>query len=268
MKNEAPDYSEIFAKLERERGFRGGSYRQKCLRRRIAVRMRARGMSELSDYCRLLDRDPAEYDRLLRVLTINVSKFFRNHETWTSIRRSVVPELLKGERPIRVWSAGTAAGEEAYSLAILLKEALSLTGADPGPEEIRVLGTDIDGVALDKARAALYPEIALSETPAETRRRWFGEGPPYRLAAGIRSLVEFRQLDILDGRPDFSADLVLCRNLLIYLEGRAQKEVFRTFAEVLRPGGFLVLGRVETLGRVVRRHFEVLDLRERIYRRR
>ena len=267
MKGEALDYEEIFAKLERERGFQGGQYRPKCLRRRIAVRMRARGISDLTEYCKLLDHDPVEYDRLLRELTINVSKFFRNPETWAVIRNLVVPELLKDDGPIRVWSAGTAAGEEAYSMAIALREALPDGNGKEAAGRIRVLGTDIDATVLKQARAAEYPDEALSETPAETRRRWFSDGPPYRLEPDIRSLVEFRQLDILDGAPGFEADLVLCRNLLIYLESRAQKEVFRTFADVLRPDGFLVLGRVETLGRVVRKHFDVIDVRERIYRR-
>ena len=267
MKGEALDYEKIFAKLERERGFRGGQYRQKCLRRRIAVRMRARGISDPAEYSDLLDKDPAEYDRLLRALTINVSKFFRNPETWAVIRRVVVPELLKGDRPIRVWSAGTAAGEEAYSMAIALREAITDVNGAEAPDQIEVLGTDIDSVALEQAEAAEYPEEALSETPADSRRRWFSEGPPFRLKPSIRSLVEFRRLDVLDGVPDFMADLVLCRNLLIYLEGRAQKHVFRTFAEVLRPRGFLVLGRVETLGRAMRNHFDVIDVRERIYRR-
>ena len=267
MTGEALDYEAIFSKLERERGFRGGQYRKKCLRRRIAVRMRARAISDPARYCLLLDQDPAEYDRLLRTLTINVSKFFRNPETWAVIKRVVVPELLKGDRPIRAWSAGTAAGEEAYSVAITLREAISAGNGTVGTDLIRVLGTDIDPAVLEQAAAAAYPEESLSETPPETRRRWFSDGPPYRLDPTIRSLVEFRELDVLDGAPDIEADLVLCRNLLIYLEGRAQKDVFRTFADVLRPGGFLVLGRVETLGRVVRQHFDVIDVRERIYRR-
>ncbi len=100
------------------------------------------------------------------------------------------------------------------------------------------------------------------------RQRWFSVREPYRLKPVIRSLVEFKRLDILASRPEFDADLILCRNLLIYLDRKAQEQVFRMFVDVLRQGGFLVLGRVEGLARPVRRKFEVVSARERIYRKR
>jgi chemotaxis methyl-accepting protein methylase len=260
------DYTALFAKIERERGFRGNLYRQKCLRRRVAVRMRARGATTLEGYSAVLDADPTEYDRLLRALTINVSKFFRNPETWEIIRRDVLPNLLGKGRPLVMWSAGSAAGEEAYSLAISVWELLVRDGAEW--EGIRIIGTDIDRPSLDAARAAEYPEDALSETPPELQRRWFTGEEMFRLKDPIPSLVEFRQIDILARRPEFDADLILCRNLLIYLDRPAQERIFDTFAEVLRPGGYLVLGRVEMLGLRVRSTFEVVNARERVYRKR
>ena len=267
MNSEAIDYQDLFTKLERERGFRGALYRQRCLRRRIGVRMRARGIVDPRKYSALLDEDPAEYDRLLRTLTINVSRFFRNPETWEVIRRRILPELIRHKRPLFVWSAGSAAGEEAYSVAILLYELLEAMGGD-GMNGVRIVGSDIDPDILEQARRASYMEVALSETPKRLRRRWFSQGEPYQLKPPIPSLVEFRKLDILSSQPGSEADLILCRNLLIYLDQQAQKQVFRMFVEVLRPGGFLVLGRVETLARAVRRKFEVVDARERIYRKR
>ncbi len=259
-------YAALFAKVERERGFRGGLYRQKCLRRRVAVRMRARGVSELEDYSALLDDDPGEYERLLRVLTINVSKFFRNPETWDVIRSDVLPELLRRAGPLLMWSAGSAAGEEAYSLAILVWEWLATHGND-GWNGIRVVGTEIDVPSLEMARVALYPELALSETPPRLRRRWFTAESGWRLKEPVRSLVEFERLDILASRPEFDAELILCRNLLIYLDRPAQQRVFDMFVEVLRPGGYLVLGRVEMLGADVRSRFEAINARERVYRK-
>jgi chemotaxis methyl-accepting protein methylase len=260
-------YAGLFAKIERERGFRGILYRQKCLRRRVAVRMRARGVATPADYAALLDADPAEYDRLLRVLTISVSKFFRNPETWAVIKKQVLPALLLRQEPLVMWSAGSAAGEEAYSLAILVWEWLAAHGRDSW-NGVRIVGSDIDNRSLEAARAATYPEVALSETPLALRRRWFTAGEEFRLKEPIRSGVEFQQLDILGARPNFDADLILCRNLLIYLDRPAQSRVFDTFAEVLRSGGYLVLGRVETLGAEMRPLFDVVDARERIYRKR
>jgi chemotaxis methyl-accepting protein methylase len=230
--------------------------------------MRARGVSAPEAYAALLDRDPHEYDLLLRTLTINVSRFFRNRETWEAIRERVLPDLLRlrGQR-LNAWSAGSAGGEEAYSLAILVWEWLESRGRRPW-SGIQIIGTDIDEGSLELARRAEFGPLALIETPATTRRRWFTAAPPHRLDQSIRSRVQFQRLDILAERPVFEADLVLCRNLLIYVDRAAQSQVFRTFSSVLRPGGYLVLGRVETLDPEARDSFEAVDARERIYRRR
>ncbi len=256
-------YTALFDKIERERGFRGTLYRQKCLR--IAVRMRARGVSEVEGYAALLDQDPSEYDRLLRALTINVSKFFRNPKTWGVIRATILPDLLKRDT-LLAWSAGAAAGEEAYSLAILIWEWLAEQGRSWW-DGIRVVGTDIDGPSLQAARRAQYTKAAFADTPAEICDRWFEKGQVWRLKEPLRSRVEFRQVDVLATSPSFKADLIICRNLLIYLDRPAQTRVFEAFADVLRPGGYLVLGRVEILGSAVRPQFEVVDLRERVYRK-
>jgi len=259
-------FAALLEKIERESGFRGSLYRQKCLRRRVAVRMRALGVTTPQAYAALLEREPSEYKRLLRVLTINVSKFFRDRETWEAIRSRVLPQLLARDSAL-MWSAGSAAGEEAYSLAIFVWEWKEQNG-DRSWDGTRIIGTDIDQASLEAARVAEYSELALSETPVEFRRRWFSADPPFRLQQPIPSLVEFRHLDVLAGRPEFDCDLILCRNLLIYLDRPAQDRVFKTFVSVLRPGGYLVLGRVETLGASVRDGFETIDARERIFRRR
>jgi chemotaxis methyl-accepting protein methylase len=167
------------------------------------------------------------------------------------------------------WSAGSAAGEEAYSLAIIAWEWLAARSLERRWRRLRIIGTDIDGDAITAARAARYPPIALTETPPEIRRRWFApEGDSFTLRPPIGGSVEFRQLDVLHGRPDFEADLIVCRNLLIYLDRPAQERVFATIGEVLRPGGYLVLGRVETLPAECRGAYEVLNGRERVYRKR
>ncbi len=259
-------YGALLTKLERERGFQGSLYRQKCLRRRVAVRMRARGTADVSDYAALLDTDPEEYGRLLRALTINVSKFFRNPETWEVIRRHVLPDLLGRRGSLLLWSAGAAAGEEAYSLAILVTELLGKRRLSRW-RNIRIVGTDIDSPSLEIARKGQYPEFALSETPHDLRARWFSSDQGWRLNEKLRCRVQFELHDILADQPSFGADLVLCRNLLIYLDRPAQEKVFGTVAEVLKPGGYLVLGRVETLAATIRPLFRVVDARERIYQK-
>lgn len=261
-------FAELVAKIERDRGFRGNLYRQRCLRRRLAVRMRSVGVAGPEDYARVLDADPDEYERLLRTLTINVSRFFRNPETWAVIRDSVLPNLFvrPGERV--VWSAGSAAGEETYSLAILIWEWLIAEGLRRRARRLRIVGTDIDSGAIDVARGGRYPLAALAETDPEIRERWFEGDGPVEVKEPIRSMVEFQRLDVLRGRPEFDADLIVCRNLLIYLDRAAQDGLFDTFAEVLKEGGYLVLGRVEMLTPRVRPMFEVVSGRERVFRKR
>src|SRR6476469_7084169 len=139
-------------KIARDRGFGCASYKEKCLRRRIAVRMRARGVHTYTDYARILDDDAAEYDRLLDALTINVTKLFRNWEAYASMAANVVPDLWARESPeSRVWSAGCSSGDEPYSLAILFHRYAATSGMLAQIGRVRVLGTDIDRRSLAAA---------------------------------------------------------------------------------------------------------------------
>lgn len=243
-------------------------YKEKCLRRRLAVRMRARGVHRYAEYAALLETDPAEYKTLLNTVTINVSKFFRNPEVWEAVRTLVLPELFRERRPVRAWSAGAATGEEPYTLAMLVREYAEAHPAfEPGLVEI--IGTDIDESALQKARAAMYPDLALGETPPAARARWFEPGgPPYRVRAEIRRMVRFTQADLISAPPPEALDLVFCRNVFIYFERELQEELLSRFVDALRPGGWMVLGKVETLLGPVSRRLEVVRSRERIYRKR
>ncbi|MFL5604807.1 MAG: CheR family methyltransferase, partial [Gemmatimonadaceae bacterium] len=139
-------FAELTAKIARDRGFGCASYKDKCLRRRIAVRMRARGVHTYGDYARVLDTDGAEYDKLLDALTINVTKLFRNWETYEAIATKVVPSLWERVQPtISVWSAGCSSGEEPYSIAALFHRHAERIGAlGQLPSRLKVVGTDID----------------------------------------------------------------------------------------------------------------------------
>ena len=157
----------LMEKITRDRGFRCASYKDKCLRRRIAVRMRAKNTVSTAEYASILDTDPREYERLMRSLTVNVTKFFRNWETYSVIEKKVVPALFeRREDQLRVWSAGCASGEEPYSLAILMHKHAVETKTASRLDTVDILGTDIDGECLGEAARAFYPESALGETPA------------------------------------------------------------------------------------------------------
>jgi len=244
-------------------------YKEKCLRRRLAVRMRARGVHRYADYAALLDADPAEYARLIDTVTINVSKFYRNPEVWDAVRDLVLPDLLSKTHRLHAWSAGTATGEEPYTLAMLLREAFERAGRTDVDKAVAIEGTDIDAQALARARIAVYPALALVETPDAARARWFEPGgPPFRVVPEIRSMVRFTQGDLIQEPARADLDLIFCRNLFIYFEPDLQETIMSRFAEALRPGGWLVLGKVETLLGGVTSQLEAVCPRERIYRKR
>jgi chemotaxis methyl-accepting protein methylase len=257
-------------KITRDRGFRCASYKDKCLRRRIAVRMRAKGTASHDEYAGILDTDPSEYERLMRSLTVNVTKFFRNWETYDAVQKHVIPDLWdRGERQLRIWSAGCASGEEPYSLAILFHHHAELKKATSQLDTVSIVGTDIDADCLREAESACYGEPALSETPAGLRDRYFPQAAGlHTMIPDVRRLVRFEQNDLLGGRPPIEhLHLVVCRNVIIYFEREAQDDLFLLFHRVLVSGGFLVLGKVETLLGEARGLFTPVNARERIFRK-
>jgi len=265
----APDFLELTRKISRDRGFGCASYKEKCLRRRIAVRMRARGVHTYRDYARLLDADGAEYERLLDALTINVTKLFRNWEAYASIAENVVPTLWHSELPrIRVWSAGCSSGDEPYSIGILFHRYAALNGMLAQLRRVDILGTDIDKQSLEAATRGQFEEADFADTPAELRSRYFTATSPHVVSQAIRHLVRFERRDLLsDPPPPGEHELIVCRNVLIYFDRETQERLFESFYRSLAPGGFLVLGKVETLLGPARQRFQSIDPRERIFRR-
>jgi len=255
-------------KITRDSGFQCSSYKDKCLRRRIAVRIRARGASGCAEYSGMLDSDPREYEKLVRSLTVNVTKFFRNWETYSAIDQKVIPALLeRDEREIRVWSAGCSSGEEPYSIGILMHKHSSGNGRDL--KSVSIVGTDIDTDCLGEAERAVYTETALGDTPADLREKYFPRIAGQRtMLPEVRRLVTFEVRDVLQFQPPFEdAHLIVCRNVIIYLERAAQDALFAHFHQALAAGGFLVLGKVETLLGEARGLFSPVNARERIFRK-
>jgi chemotaxis methyl-accepting protein methylase len=263
------DFHELTRKITSERGFGCASYKEKCLRRRIAVRMRARGVHTYTDYARILDDDAGEYDRLLDALTINVTKLFRNWEVYASIAANVVPALWRREQAtIRVWSAGCSSGEEPYSLAILFHRYAATSGMLAQLSRVQILGTDIDRQCLAAAARGQFAEGDFADTPDDLRARYFSATAPFTVAPVIREMVRFERRDLLgDPAPPGTFDLIVCRNVLIYFDRDTQERLFDKFHSSLAPNGFLVLGKVETLLGAARSKFAPVDARERIFRR-
>lgn len=265
---DAREFDALRAQIQERVGFFSAGYKEKCFRRRLGVRMRARGVARYAEYAALLDEDPSEYARLLAAVTINVTKFFRNAEVWEVVRDRVVPELFGWpDREIRILSAGSASGEEAYTMAILLREYAEANGLESELGRFSIVGVDVDRDVLEAARRAEYGELAFAETPPEVRARWFEPGDRSKLRDEVRRMVRFEPLDLLTDEVPGDQHLIFCRNVTIYFEREVQEALIGRLREALVPGGFLVLGKVESLFGRLGKGFDAVSHRDRVYRR-
>jgi two-component system CheB/CheR fusion protein len=250
---------------------RGGNdfrpYKRATIRRRVQRRMGLNGITTLAEYARFVRDNPDEIARLSRDLLIGVTSFFRDPEAYAALREKALVPLIKGkgpDDPLRVWVAGCASGEEAYSIAILLLEEMDAAEKN-GP--VKVFATDIDQEALETARAGVYPEnIALDVSEERLARFFVREGQTYHIGRQVREAVVFAPHNLLSDPPFSRLDLVSCRNVLIYLEGDVQRQVISLFAFALRPGGMLFLGKSDGSADHTGT-FTAVSSRWRIYRR-
>ena len=242
-------------------------YKPNTLLRRIERRMALHQVEGLENYLKFLQRTPAESEMLFRDLLIGVTRFFRDPEVFKMLEDEVIPRLGDANSMVvRVWSAGCSTGEEAYSLAMLLAEHM---GAMDRTCTLQVFATDIDSRAIATARAGVYPaSIAADITPGRLARFFTlePEGHAYRVRKALRDMIIFSEQDVIRDPPFSKLDLILCRNLLIYLGPVLQKRLVPLFHYSLKPGGMLCLGTSETVGEFGEL-FVALDRNTKIYRR-
>ncbi|MGQ0814682.1 MAG: CheR family methyltransferase [Gemmatimonadota bacterium] len=263
---DAQELQALKDQIKREIGFYCDGYKEHCLRRRIAVRMRARGIHTYAEYGELLKQDEGEHHRLLDAITINVSKFYRNQDLWRALESEVVPRLFDlRARPVRLWSAGCAAGEEPYTIAMMLTEYAVRSGRERELLKFKVLGTDIDQESLRQARVARYAAFAFTDIADEARRRWFEEPDFTEVKPEVRKLVQFEAKDLIKDSFATGQHLIMCRNVIIYFEREIQELLFMKFHEALAPGGYLVLGKVESIFGRAAGLFRPVAQRERVF---
>ena len=244
------------------------SYKDRCLRRRIAVRMRACGVHTYEDYAEHLARTPDEYERLRDALTINVTRFYRNPEMWEHLRRDAIPALLRRRAGhVRVWSAGCASGEEPYTIAMLLADGAAALGRPDWFAGVRIDATDVDRECLRRTGAGRYGADAMADLPPELLDRWSRrDGAEWVVSEVLRRAVTAHVVDLgRDPPPAPQYDLICCRNVVIYFGRDMQERLFDRFNGALAPGGYLVLGKVETLVGAARERLRLIEPRERIY---
>ena len=256
--------------VRRGRGLDCSQYKDNFLRRRLAVRMRARGADTYQDYLAVLRSDPAEFDALVTALTINLSYFFRDEAVFEALRYAVLTPLVAkraqaGLKRLTVWSAGCAGGEEPYSVAMILADLLGPALPKWG---LRIHATDVDATSLARARRGVYRAASFQNLQAGFVERYFvQDGDRYILKPTIRQMVTFQQHALTAPPLLPHYDLILCRNVLIYFVREHQEGIVRHLLDHLEPGGYMMLGMTEMLPLALYSRLETVDGRLRIYRK-
>jgi two-component system CheB/CheR fusion protein len=253
--------------LRRNRGFDFTGYKRNSLTRRIDKRMQAVGISGYLDYLDHLEVVPEEFIHLFNTILINVTGFFRDPPAWDFIAEEILPDILAARRPgepLRIWSAGCASGQEAYTLAMLCGEVL---GVDGFRERVKIYATDVDEEALNQARSGRYSAKEVEGIPADMLHRYFeggGQGH-FVFSKDLRRSVIFGRHDLIQDAPISRIDLLVCRNTLMYFNSETQAHILGRFAFALRERGYLFLGKAEML----LAHwslFNAVDVKRRVFR--
>lgn len=265
------EIADLVAQLYAKFGKDLSNYRLNTLKRRISLRMAALRMQSMNEYLSYLNREPEEIEKLLDSVTIHVTEFFRDPDVFDSIAKIVLPEILERKRlvcdsAIRIWSAGCATGEEAYSLAMVALEFVRINNLEIAVE---IYGTDISKEACRVARQGIYDRGKLGKIPLEFRERYLEPHPAgFRVNSHLRRTVHFATNDLFKDPPYSDLDMIVCRNVIIHFDHAVRNEVLMRFYGALAPAGLLILGKSEAITGSAASRFELVDARTKIYRRR
>src|SRR5262245_47821229 len=260
-----PSFEALLEFLKRTRGVDFTGYKRTSLQRRFRRRLDAVNSESYGDYLDYLEVNPEEFEQLFEALLINVTEFFRDAPTWEHLQETVLPALLadkEDDEQVRVWSAGCASGQEAYTCAMVLAE---LLGVEAYRERVKIYATDIDEGALTQARLAVYNAKETESVPPELRERYF-ERADQRLGfrKDLRRTVIFGRNNLVQDAPISRLDLLVCRNTLMYFNAETQARILRHFHFALRDTGVLMLGKSEMM-LSHRELFAAADLKKRVF---
>ncbi|NMB27135.1 MAG: protein-glutamate O-methyltransferase CheR [Tissierellia bacterium] len=217
-------------------------YKEKQMKRRITSLMNRNGFEDFDKYFLALKSDKSMLNQFINYLTINVSEFYRNPSQWQVLEKDILTELIdNSKRPLKIWSSACSTGEEPYSLAMLLTKFYDL-------KEIKVLASDIDEEAIEKAKVGLYTEKSLDDLPIEFKDKYFEKvQDSYLIKDEIKSQVEFQKIDLLKDRFPQNLDLIVCRNVIIYFTDEAKELLYKKFHQSLNKDGILFVGSTEQI---------------------
>jgi two-component system CheB/CheR fusion protein len=260
-------FESLLAFIRDERGFDFTGYKRPSLQRRIAKRMQDIGVDGFGAYEDLLKNDGNEFAQLFNTILINVTSFFRDEVAWDFLGEQILPTMLETKETaeaLRVWSTGCASGEEAYTLAMVLAEAL---GEETFRARVKIYATDVDEEALTQGRHAAYDAKAVEAVPAALREKYFEHvNSTFVFRAELRRSVIFGRHDLIHDPPISRVDLLVSRNTLMYFDADTQEQILRSFHFALRDHGVLFLGKAEAIANRSQL-FEPVDLKRRVFRK-
>jgi two-component system CheB/CheR fusion protein len=260
-----PDFARLLEHVRDTRGFDFGGYKRTTLVRRVDKRMTQVGVKDYAAYLDYLEANPDEFGALFNTILINVTSYFRDAAAWDYLQQEILPRIIASKEryePIRVWSAGVASGEEAYSVAMLLCEAL---GASEYRQRTKIYATDVDDDALTRARQGRAEKKDLEEVASTLREKYFeAEGSHYLLRGDLRRSLIFGRHDLLQDAPISRIDLLISRNTLMYFEAEAQARILARLHYALTEKGYLFLGKAEMLLRRTEL-FTPVDIKQRVF---
>ncbi|MBA1337114.1 MAG: Chemotaxis protein methyltransferase CheR [Firmicutes bacterium] len=235
------DYTVFKELVYRKTGIDLSSYKEKQMKRRIESLASRNGYQTLSEYYKGINSDEKLYNEFINYITINVSEFYRNPGQWRVLEEEILPSLMERKRSLKIWSSACSTGEEPYSLVMLLSRYIRLN-------EIKILATDIDRQAMEKAKTGIYKEKSLQNLPKEFVSKYFRKNNnDFEIIEEVKARVEFGFLDLLRDSFPKGCDLILCRNVLIYFTEEAKQQIYSKFYDALEPGGILFVGSTEQI---------------------
>jgi len=261
-------FEKLKVKVAQDINFQSQYYGERHLKRRFTARMRVLGIETYRDYIKKLEREPEEYNHLIKILTVNVTEWFRDKTVWDFFKKQILPEIIsrkerENARAIRIWSAGCSDGKEPYSIAMVIHDVL---GTKIGNFYINIYASDIDNEMLAKCKKGWYPSTEMKGiTDIHLRKYFDAEGEGYQIKSELQKIIKFEKLDITSGRIHPSIDLLFFRNVGIYFNKELKERLYNDFYNSLKKGGYFFMGKTESLLGDARPLFKIVNNRERVY---
>lgn len=249
----ADDYYGFIKQVRRKTGVDLSLYKEGQMKRRLTTLRDKRGFASFERYFQAISKDEDLFFEFLDRMTINVSEFYRNQKRWEILETKLLPDLMRGKKSLKVWSAACSTGEEPYTIAMVLSRYFPL-------KDIHILATDIDENVMQRAKAGVYPERSLKEVPYDIRAKYFKQiGNLYEVTDDIKKTVTFKKHNLLSDPYESNFDLIICRNVLIYFTEPAKNEVYKHFSESLNKDGLLFVGSTEQIFNSHNYQFDIAD---------